>query len=178
MGDAVNYSRRSYISGQLIFDQDARANEAFLITKGEVRLEARVDGKVKELATIGVGKTFGELGPITGAERMARAVAVGETDVITCNYREFQQRVDDLAPAQREAIHFLISYCQDLLPYDLHEDRPNTRADHDRDDEAANLLRPHSIVELSKGLDNFMTCIFKGIVGYAKRRLPPALIHD
>ena len=168
-----DYRHENFKDGESIFSQGDRAGEAYLVNSGQVRIHSFENGSIREIDVIGQGKIFGEMGVITDMNRMASADAVGETVVISCERKELLRRVDKLDGDRREALHFFIVYCQEFLPYELMEERPENDETQHRDEIAFNLIRESNHPGALAGLDTFMTGLYKVLIGYTKRRLPP-----
>lgn len=168
-----NYSRRKFKDGEIIFSEGERAGEAYLVHSGNVRLEKDENGQVHEIDTIGPGKIFGEMGVISDMSRMASAIAVGDTVLTSCHRKELLQRVDELDEGRRDVLRFLITYCQDFLPYELMESRPKDEETRQRDEIAFYLIRDSRKPDALDGLDSFLSGLYKVLINYTERRLPP-----
>lgn len=71
----------SFTAGASVFEQGDRADVVYTITSGEIAiLRVLADGGERELARLGPGRYFGELGPFLGFPRSASARAI--TDVV------------------------------------------------------------------------------------------------
>ena len=167
------YSRRNFKDGEIIFSQGDRAGEAFLVHSGKVRIYKSENGRILEIDTIGRSQIFGEMGVISDMNRMASANAVGATTVLCCERREMLRRLDELEEDRREALRFLIVYCQELLPYELMDERPENDEMRQRDKIAFNLVRESNKPGVLDGLDPFLSALYKALIGYTERRLPP-----
>lgn len=167
------YSRRNYKDGEIIFSEGDRAGEAFLVDSGNVRIYKSENGRIREIDTIGRGKIFGEMGVISDMNRMASTNAVGETTVLCCERKEMLRRLDELDGGRREALRFLIAYCQELLPFELMDERPENKEMRERDEIAFSLIRESGKPDALDGLDVFLSGLYKVLIGYAERRLPP-----
>lgn len=169
------YSRRTFEDGEVIFSQNDRAGEAYLIQSGSVRIHHDQNGTSQEIDTIGKGTIFGEMGVISDMNRMASAISVGETLLLCCQRGELQRRLDDLDKDKRDALRFLIVYCQSLLPFEMMENRPDDEEATSRDKIAFYLIRDAIKPGELDGLDVFLGSLYETLIGYAKRRLPPNL---
>jgi len=167
------YSRQIFKDGATIFSQGDRAGEAYLIQKGNVRLQVNEKSQTREIDTVGPGKIFGEMGVISDMNRMATATAVGDVEVINCQRLELQRRIDELSEDRRDALRFLIVYCQDLLPFELMGARPDDEEMANRDKIAFYLIKDANTSSALNGLDPFLSGLYKVLIGYAERRLPP-----
>ena len=87
--------------------------------------------------------------------------------------RELHQRIVKLNPDQQSAIGFLITYCQDFLPFELEKNRPQDEETAIRDGTARQMVSAGTRGATFKNLDAFVAGIFKCLLNYAERRLPP-----
>ena len=79
--------------GEVIFEQGARAELVYVIEEGSVRITRRRSSQDDEvLALLGPGEYFGELGPLLGFPRSARATAVGPTKLTAYTIHDFRSR--------------------------------------------------------------------------------------
>ncbi len=167
------YSRRNFNDGDTIFSQGDRAGEAFVVQSGSVRLDILEGSQTREIDTISKGTIFGEMGVLSDMNRMASATAVGETKVLCCQRRELQRQLDELDEDKRDALRFLIVYSQNLLPFEMMENRPDDKEAKNRDKIAFHLVRDANIPGELSSLDTFMISFYRVLVSYAERRLPP-----
>jgi CRP-like cAMP-binding protein len=66
---------KSYQKSDVIFEENSRGDEMYIIHSGKVRLTTRAPGRMVELATIGPGEFFGEMALVDAAPRTAMAIA-------------------------------------------------------------------------------------------------------
>lgn len=89
---------REYKSGEIIFDQGDKGEDAFLIQNGQVEI-ARGNGNAElVLATIEEGNLFGEMALIEDAPRMATARAMRPTKCVIIPKRAFNKLMRDANP--------------------------------------------------------------------------------
>ena len=169
-----DYGQRTYVDGEVIFKEGDRAAETYLIKSGNVRLSRLDDGETLEIDVVGTGHIFGEMAVISDMNRMASATAVGETVCTWMHRREIHQRIDKLNPDQQSALGFLITYCQDFLPFELEKNRPQDEDTAKRDLTARKMVNSGTRSATFSGLDAFLGGIFRCLLNYAKRRLPPS----
>ncbi len=170
----MNYFRVKLEDGQQIFWDGDRAGIAYLIDEGQIRLHKEHEGKEVEIDVIGPGQIFGELGVISDSNRMASATAIGQTTLTGCHRREIMERVNGMDEDWREALRFLITYCQEFLPYELMDTRPDTAETMDMDQTAHKLIIKAQKPDALEELEPFMQGLYNVLLGYAKRRLPPS----
>ncbi len=81
-------------AGTLIFEQGDRSDVVYTITSGEVAIMRELaDGGERELARLGPGQYFGELGPFLGFPRSATARAATDVVVEAHEPRSFRDQV-------------------------------------------------------------------------------------
>lgn len=169
------YFCKTYKDGENIFSEGERAGVAYLIDTGQVRLHKTTNGQAQEIDTISPGKIFGEMGVLSDSNRMASATAVGETKLTGCHRLELIQHVDKLDADKRDALQFLIIYCQEFLPYELMDSRPNNEETRHLDNLALQLVRKANMPGHMDNLDPFLQGLYKVLISYTERRLPPNL---
>ena len=169
----MNYFRVILEDTQQVFWDGDRAGVAYLIEEGSIRLHKDVNGTDVEIDTIGPGQIFGELGVISDSNRMATATAVGKTVLTGCHRREIMERVDTLDDEWRDALRFLITYCQDFLPFELMDKRPETSKTKEMDQTAHRFILKASAPDALDVLEPFLQGLYRVLISYAKRRLPP-----
>jgi putative ABC transport system ATP-binding protein len=80
--------------GEVIFEQGERGELVYVIESGAVAIERRhSDGSLEELARLGPGDYFGELGPLLGFPRSATARAVTACGLRAYNVQDFREQV-------------------------------------------------------------------------------------
>ena len=83
-----------FADGEVIFEQGDRGELVYVIESGVVAIERRhSDGTLEELARLGPGDYFGELGPLLGFPRSATARAVTACSLRAYNVADFREQV-------------------------------------------------------------------------------------
>ena len=72
----------SLAKGKPLFIEGQQGEEMYYVLSGAVAIVKKEQGKTQRLAVMGEGDLFGELGLITGKERMASAVALSNADLL------------------------------------------------------------------------------------------------
>lgn len=85
----------TYADGEVIFSQGDPAADMYVIVSGLVRIERTRGGQSLELAMLGPGDFFGEMGLFAPGPRMAGAVAVGEVGVEVIDLATFKTAVPE-----------------------------------------------------------------------------------
>lgn len=169
----ADFTRRTYADGEVIFRDGERGGEAFLVEKGEVRLSKVTDGAEVEIDLVRRKAIFGEMAVISDQNRMATATAVGPVTVIVVGRAALQGMLRLLTPEWKQILDFLIYYCADFLPYELQGDRPADGETQKRDAKARKIAAAARNGTRPPDLDPFVTELYKRLVDYAERRLPP-----
>ena len=80
-----------FVRGEAMTKQGSTAHWLYIITKGEGEVRVAVDGNLtRQVATIGEGDFFGEMGLMTGEKRLATVVALSDTLCYRLDKQEFQ----------------------------------------------------------------------------------------
>ncbi len=88
---AAAASVRLYAPGEVIAAQGDAASDLFIIDRGEVVVELpREDRSPREVARLGSGKFFGEMGLMTGEQRRATVRAAVECEILVVSHAAFQ----------------------------------------------------------------------------------------
>lgn len=89
--------RKLFTAGEIIFQQGAEAQAAYLIAEGEVEIFRTADRGEIGIASLGRGEIFGEMSLIDGKPRTASARAVGEVELIMVRPDDLDKRLNRLA---------------------------------------------------------------------------------
>lgn len=85
----------SFADGEPIFDQGDPAADMYVIVSGAVRIVRDAGGSDVELAVLGPGEFFGEMGLFAPGPRVASARAVGATEVEAIDVATFKSAVPE-----------------------------------------------------------------------------------
>ncbi len=81
---------RLYAPGEIVVAQGDSSGELFIIDRGEVIVELpREDRTAREIARLGPGKFFGEMGLMTGEQRKATVRAAAECELLVVSHDAF-----------------------------------------------------------------------------------------
>jgi small-conductance mechanosensitive channel/CRP-like cAMP-binding protein len=87
---AQSAKRRPYGRGEAIVRKGDESTELFVIERGTVAVELPREGGVTEIAQLGVGDCFGEMGLLTGEARTATVRAKTRCDLVVIGRDSFQ----------------------------------------------------------------------------------------
>jgi CRP-like cAMP-binding protein len=86
----------SFDDGHVFFSQGDPAADLYIIRRGRVRIvRTTAQGELIELATLGTGDVFGEMGLFSPGPRSATAVSEGPVEIEVVDRATFIQAVDD-----------------------------------------------------------------------------------
>ena len=168
-----SYGQKTFRDGEIVFTEGDPALQTYLIKAGRVRLWKADGDRAVEIDVIGAGQVFGEMAVISDQPRMASATAVGEVNCISINQMELHRRLGELTDQQKSALNFLIQYCREFLPFELHENRPTDADTLRRDKIARKLVSQKEQPPVTKKTDSILSGLYQALITYAERRLPP-----
>ena len=98
-------TRRSFVSGDVIFREGEPSDAAYLVVSGIVEIVLGYESAHrKTIAVAGKGEYFGEMGAIDNCPRSATAVAMGDVVCVAVRPEEF---METLMKQPSEAIELL-----------------------------------------------------------------------
>lgn len=88
---AEHTRHQAYGHEELIVKQGDRSSEMYVVERGQVRIEAKIDGALEPhvISVLGRGEFFGEMSMLTGEARAASVIAVEETEVLVLERERF-----------------------------------------------------------------------------------------
>jgi CRP-like cAMP-binding protein len=103
---------RTYSPTEEIFAQGEKAKAMYFIKYGSVRIHQKsTSGDSIEVATLGTGSHFGEMGFVDQEPRSASATAIEKSDILVFDYDQLQKVLMDhprvAVKLYRELAHFL-----------------------------------------------------------------------
>lgn len=79
---------------EIIFRQGQPGDAAYVVERGKVRIERKMEGKWVVLAELGPGAVFGEMALADDSPRMATAISVDTTSCRMITRQRFEQVLD------------------------------------------------------------------------------------
>jgi peroxiredoxin (alkyl hydroperoxide reductase subunit C) len=90
-------------AGETIIAEGEQADRFYVITSGEVTVTRRTsEGEEIQLATLGPGQFFGEVGILAETRRMATVRATDDVELLALTWQEFQEIVEQSDPTARD----------------------------------------------------------------------------
>jgi peroxiredoxin 2/4 len=100
---AEHADKLSFADGETIVAEGDDADHFYVIAKGEVAVSRRTpEGEQIELATLGPGQFFGEVGILAETRRTATVRAVGDVELLGLSWQEFQQALERSDETERD----------------------------------------------------------------------------
>jgi CRP-like cAMP-binding protein len=73
---------RSAVDGEIVFDEGDEGNHLYIIQSGQIEICRQGRAGRRVVARLGPGQFFGEMSVVLGEPRSARAVAIGDTELL------------------------------------------------------------------------------------------------
>ncbi len=100
---AEQAEKLTFAEGDTIVAEGDSADRFFVIAQGEVAVTRRTaEGEEIELATLGPGQFFGEIGLLAETRRTATVRAVGDVELLVLSWQEFQEALERSDRAERD----------------------------------------------------------------------------
>lgn len=77
-----NNFQRTFTDGEIVFDEGDEGLDLFIILSGQIQLSRTGSNGQRLIGKLSAGEFFGEMSVVLGELRTARAVAVGETEIL------------------------------------------------------------------------------------------------
>ena len=103
---------KTFSAGDVIIEKGAPADTAYMIESGLVQVYLEQDGKIVDLASLGVEQIFGETSLFNGATYGANVKAVEDTVVALITPEILRQKVGGCDPMLRAMVKMLIERLQ------------------------------------------------------------------
>ena len=111
--------------GTKIFREGEPGSFAYLVEKGKVEISAVNHGQKIVISTLGEGELFGEMALIDNLKRSATATAIEDTDVITLDRAQFDNKIGTADPVLHLLLRVVLKRFRWALRKALDNDRMN-----------------------------------------------------
>jgi putative ABC transport system ATP-binding protein len=92
----------SFSAGEVIIAEGDSADRFYVIEEGEVAVSRQSpEGDEIELATLGPGQFFGEVGLLAETRRTATVRAIGDVKLLALSWQEFKETLEESDRAER-----------------------------------------------------------------------------
>jgi CRP-like cAMP-binding protein len=113
MADTI-LQRRTFETGQKIFDQGQEGDHAYLVQSGRIEIVKVIEDREEVLDTIGEGGMFGEMALIDDQPRMAMARAAEMTTLIIISRMMIEKKLAKAEPFVRALLKILVGNIRSL----------------------------------------------------------------
>lgn len=111
----IGFQVVSYENNEVIFEEGAPGDAAYLITKGSVEIrKGTKSSNPQTLAHLGVNDIFGEMALFDSAPRMAEAIARSPVELVAITHDEFHRRLSSVDPVIRSITTYLVSRVRNM----------------------------------------------------------------
>lgn len=108
MSDSPDPHRRTFASGEVLFEQNATGDIAYIIESGHVTVTRRRGGRTVDIASLGIGEIVGESALIDDFPRTATATATMDTEVFIVERDLLQRHLGEADPLVSMMVRVLI----------------------------------------------------------------------
>ncbi len=108
-------SRRAYTDTQTVIEEGDSGDSLYIIRSGKAKVVAHLLGKSVELAVLGSGDVFGEVGFLTGRPRTASVIADGPLEVYEITRREIEKLIESTPAVMAKIEDFYEMRVRDTL---------------------------------------------------------------
>jgi CRP-like cAMP-binding protein len=123
-----------FAPGEVLTRQGAEAHWLYIVVSGTVSVRVRHDDIEREIAQLGKGRYFGEMGLLTGEARTATVVAVDEVECYRLGRQAFQEMLKERPEIARDVAAELARRRLELVAA---KENLDSEARHEREGQAA-----------------------------------------
>jgi len=106
----VNFTRKTFEPGQLVFDDGDAAETVYLLRSGAVEIRIGTQsGSPRTLGNIKPGEIFGEMALLEDRSHRAAAVIREKSVIFEVPRQDFFNRLDALDPVMKSVFNHLLS---------------------------------------------------------------------
>lgn len=126
--DGTTVNKNFFQEGDLIFKEGDPGDAAFIVETGSVGIFKNVEGEEIHLATMNPGELFGEMAIIDGSERMAHAVALEESVIVSVPRTGLEAMLAKHEPFVKTLIQILVDNLRTV--HEAYMKRPRSVSDY------------------------------------------------
>jgi len=115
MADDLSFQRLTIEPHKMIFDEGDEGDAAYLICHGAVEIRKGTRGQnPQRLATLKKGDIFGEMALFDNRPRMAAAVTMEATELVTISRQEFNARMETVDPVLTKVVLYMVGRVREM----------------------------------------------------------------
>ena len=106
--DSGEVDKKFFQEGETVFKEGDPGDAAYIVESGSVGIFKSVEGEDVQLATMNMGELFGEMAIIDGSKRMAHAVALEDSVIVSLPRAGLEAMLAKQAPMVKTLIQILV----------------------------------------------------------------------
>jgi len=106
--DGTEVEKNFFREGDLVFKEGDPGDAAFIVESGSIGIFKTIEGEEVQLATMNMGELFGEMAIVDGSRRMAHAVALEDSVVVSLPRAGLEALLAKQAPMVKTLIQILV----------------------------------------------------------------------
>jgi len=125
--DGESLNKNFFSKGDVIFREGDPGEAAYLVETGLIGIFKNVEGEEVQLATMGDGELFGEMAIIDGSQRMAHAVALEDSVIVSIPRAGLEAMLAKQNPMVKTLIQILVDNLRNV--HEIYMKRPRSVPD-------------------------------------------------
>lgn len=126
--DGTEVEKNFFQEGDLVFKEGDPGDGAFIVETGSIGIFKTVEGEEVQLATMTMGELFGEMAIVDGSRRMARAVALEDSVVVSLPRAGLEALLVKQPPLLKTLIKILVDNLRTV--HEVYMKRPRSIQDY------------------------------------------------
>ncbi|MCH7865981.1 MAG: cyclic nucleotide-binding domain-containing protein [Proteobacteria bacterium] len=126
--DGAEVEKNFFREGDLIFKEGDSGDGAFIVETGLIGIFKTVEGEEVQLATMTTGELFGEMAIVDGSARMAHAVALEDSVIVSLPRAGLEALLAKQAPLVKTLIKILVDNLRTV--HEVYMKRPRSLHDY------------------------------------------------
>lgn len=126
--DGESLNKNFFQKGEKVFREGDPGDAAYLVESGSIGIFKTVEGEDIQLATMGDGELFGEMAIIDGSRRMAHAVALEDSVIVSLPRAGLEAMLAKQEPLVKTLIQILVDNLRNV--HEVYMKRPRSVHDY------------------------------------------------
>lgn len=126
--DGESLNKNFFQKGEKVFREGDPGDAAYIVESGSIGIFKTVEGEDIQLATMGDGELFGEMAIIDGSRRMAHAVALEDSVIVSLPRAGLEAMLAKQEPLVKTLIQILVDNLRNV--HEVYMKRPRSVHDY------------------------------------------------
>ncbi len=126
--DGESLNKNFFQKGEMVFREGDPGDAAYIVETGSIGIFKTVEGEEIQLATMGDGELFGELAIIDGSQRMAHAIALEDSVIVSLPRAGLEAMLAKQEPLVKTLILILVDNLRNV--HEAYMKRPRSVQDY------------------------------------------------